>query len=228
MKKYTLTLDRDLRSQRADAQYESYSLLSPARSRGNNVINLNSSDYKKSMKTSEIAEKHKRAAATKWHPTLDEGSEHLASFEHELGHHMQMEVLTLEHFAKLTKSPIKIGGKEINPKEMVDKYILLTEEAKQGKISALSLAKPSNDIIYTSSFHYKEVVYQQYKKDYGQNLEEDKVREMFKNEISRYGLTNNLEFFAETWSEWRLNTKNPSNLAKSFGKVIGGILDEIG
>ena len=180
------------------------------------------------MKTSEIAERQRNASAVNWHPKVDEGSEHLASFEHELGHHIQMEVLTLEHFAKLTKSPIKMGGKEINPKEMVDKYISLTEEAKQGKISPQLLSKPSDQIVYTSSFHYKELVYQQYKKDYGQNVEEAEVQKMFQSEISRYGLENNLEFFAETWSEWRLNTKNPSNLAKSFGKVIGGILDEIG
>jgi len=243
-KKYPIVIKQTLRSNTKYGQYSHYNIgLTPPNE--TNTLNMSSVYFNKNKTKEQIAAQYQKDVDIQYHPPVDKGKETVAVFEHEFGHHVQIKVLTEEHFRNQDTTKL-LGWNAKQEFQKLDRLVqdLETNRANyrkdktlQNKFNlnnSLKETKETSEIIgKKSSEYYYKLVLEEYKKQFPSRslttgeIDEKLTEQSMRREISRYGQTNDKEFFAETWTEWRLNTENPSNVAKVFGKVIGGVLDEL-
>ena len=225
LKKYPIQLSRETRSKSTYAQYQYYALGMDERY-SLNSIDFEISKFKKANKLQDLADTYNKDVATNFHPKVDEGKEHLAVYEHEFGHHVQMTVFTLEHFVKKQSLP----RSSFKPAERYQEYQDMLSDFKNsalGHVSYSTLSQKSTQLRKSSSIYYANAVRERYDEMFGEGRERDEVNLEFGRQISKYGMQDSYEFFAETWTEWRLNKKNPSKLAQAFGSVVEEVFNEI-
>ena len=243
-KKYPIVIKQTLRSQVKYGQYSHWNIgLTPPNE--TNILNMSSVYFNKNRTVEQIATQYQKDVDIQYHPPVDKGKETVAVFEHEFGHHVQIKVLTEEHFRNQDTTKL-LGWNAKDEFQKLDRLVQDLESNrnlyKQDKTiqnkfnlnNSLKETKEASEIIgKKSSEYYYKLVLEEYKKQFPTRslttgeIDEKLTEQSMRREISRYGQTNDKEFFAETWAEWRLNTENPSNVAKVFGKVIGGVLDEL-
>ena len=229
VKNYPLIIKRDLRSN----AMAMHSTPMYATSRTLPTITFSVSDYKKSRSTKDIVTEHERMMKENWLVTVDKENILSATSMHELGHHVENVILFNEVFLKDKKHLDKAFGGDFDKwdkqyKQDIDAY--LGDRIPAGHDRRLfrnSIQKRGREIANANYSYWYYKVRDTYMEEFGEGRGKREINAEIKSQVSEYGLSSDAEFFAETFTEWQLNTKNPSKLAQAFGKAIGGALDSV-
>jgi len=227
MREYDFTLDRSIKNQGVAGSFTIPMLFGDKKNPTKIKINFQISKYKKNspfIKT--IGNKIESDGSYGFKVPVDEDKTIRYTSEHEVGHSVQCVLLTEKHYAKVTQDPQALGIIKRIKRNRVEIENATLYSKKQ--LLAFDGMLDSEELIKKSAKYYKDLVFEKYIEKHGENKTEQEVQDEIVKQISGYGKTNDLEFFAEVWTEWRLNTKKPSKLSKVFGEVIGGVLNDIG
>ncbi len=200
--------------------------------------------------TDTIIRKIKRNGELNESMKVDEGKETAYYAEHEMGHFVQMKVLTENHYIRKVDEGIKLFEEY---KELKARRESINAKYDKKLKDLQESAKKENKTLFDSGFNQefrkirdgqgkelKGFIDRYYEMDdiiidssarYYKNESVKLVKtdqeqeEVIKNNTSFYGLSNDKEFFAEHFAAYRLNS-NPNPLTKAFGQVVEGALND--